>query len=378
VSGGVLEGEFYHPLNEGGEVVADGGGAHGEEAEIGQSGDGVDFQNERAVLGVQPKVYANAAGASEGGGGTEADVADLLAHLVGERSRREIPGFAASILGAVVVKTGAREDFYDLKGLIAENTDRDFAPRNILFGEQAVGVFKSGLDRAREVVGGVHDGNTDTGALVHGLDDERIWNLEDGFKGVLGRKGGPWWGGDAVEVKELLGEDLVHREGTGEDAGAGVGDAGDVQQSLNGAILAEGSVESNEDEVNGVAAEEADEIWNEVAGEVNEENFVTDLAKGGGHGISGAQGDLALRREATTENGNLEELGHRGSFQMGEGVRITGAPEVTRMVCSKWAVGDLSAVNIVQRLLAVRNLEVPIEDITSMARVIPFLRGRPR
>ena len=55
--------------------------------------------------------------------------------------------------------------------------------------------------------------------------------------------------GDAVVAQHRLEHVLVHAERGGEHAGADVGDAGELEQALHGAVLAEGAVEDREDDV---------------------------------------------------------------------------------------------------------------------------------
>ena len=53
--------------------------------------------------------------------------------------------------------------------------------------------------------------------------------------------------------EELLHDVLVHGGGGAEDAGADVGDVGELEEALDGAVLAEGAVEDGEDDVDVLA-----------------------------------------------------------------------------------------------------------------------------
>jgi hypothetical protein len=57
--------------------------------------------------------------------------------------------------------------------------------------------------------------------------------------------------GQALGDQELLGELLVHPGRTREHPGPDVGDAGHLQETLDGAVLAEGAVQHREDDVDG-------------------------------------------------------------------------------------------------------------------------------
>ena len=57
--------------------------------------------------------------------------------------------------------------------------------------------------------------------------------------------------GDAAVAHHLLEEVLVHRERGAGDAGADVRDAGELEQSLDGAVLAERAVEDRQHDVDG-------------------------------------------------------------------------------------------------------------------------------
>ena len=54
---------------------------------------------------------------------------------------------------------------------------------------------------------------------------------------------------DPTIAEDGLEEVLVHAEGGGGDAGADVGDACELEQSLDGAVLAEGAVKDREHDV---------------------------------------------------------------------------------------------------------------------------------
>ncbi len=53
--------------------------------------------------------------------------------------------------------------------------------------------------------------------------------------------------------EELLHDVFIHGGGGAEDAGADVGDVGDLEEALDGAVFAEGSVEDGEDYVDVLA-----------------------------------------------------------------------------------------------------------------------------
>ena len=62
--------------------------------------------------------------------------------------------------------------------------------------------------------------------------------------------------------EEALHHVLVHAGGGAEDTGADVGDVGELEEALDGAVFAEGAVEDGEDDVE-LAAAEALRVGNE-------------------------------------------------------------------------------------------------------------------
>ena len=56
---------------------------------------------------------------------------------------------------------------------------------------------------------------------------------------------------DAAVAQDRLEQVLVHAERRGRDAGADVGDAGELEQALDGAVLAERAVQHGQDDVDG-------------------------------------------------------------------------------------------------------------------------------
>ena len=100
-------------------------------------------------------------------------------------------------------------------------------------------------------------GDADRGAEVRGLDEDRVGERLLDEAGAAFGVGAPC-AAQEDEMRRLLqtggGEEtlhgvLVHGGGGAEHAGADVGDVGEFEEALNGAILAEGAVEHGKDDV---------------------------------------------------------------------------------------------------------------------------------
>ena len=104
-------------------------------------------------------------------------------------------------------------------------------------------------------VGGLGDAHAGTG--VGGLDEDGPAQLcDDAVADALGvgldlpaGGGEPLGVGDAGGVEQGVGHCLIHADRAGQHAAAHIGDAGQLQQALHGAVLAPQAVEHRDDHI---------------------------------------------------------------------------------------------------------------------------------
>ena len=135
--------------------------------------------------------------------------------------------------------------------------------------------------------------------------------------------------GDAGVAHRVLGEHLVHAADAGGRAGAGVGEADELEQLLHGAVLAAAAVQRDERDVGARRLEPLDE----VGADVDARHLVAEPLERVLHLGAGAQRDVALERAAALEHGDPAHcarrrsgstLGSAGS-ETGGAARRTGA-----------------------------------------------------
>jgi hypothetical protein len=113
--------------------------------------------------------------------------------------------------------------------------------------------------------------------------------------------GGPWRRRNAVRIQRLLGQDLVERELTGTRAGAGVRDREQLQQPLDGAVLAVLPVERDVASRNPCSGDVLDE--RPVCG-VDQVGVEATRLERTGDAMARAERDITLGRTASCENGD--------------------------------------------------------------------------
>ena len=74
---------------------------------------------------------------------------------------------------------------------------------------------------------------------------------------VVAVDGDPGHDGNLRNLKQTLGDVLVHADGGAEDAGADEGQTGKIKQPLNCAVFTEGAMHHGEDDVDALAASAA-------------------------------------------------------------------------------------------------------------------------
>ena len=116
-----------------------------------------------------------------------------------------------------------------------------------------------------------------------------------------GAEGDPVGGRDAGLAHPVLGLDLVHAEHAGGDARTGVGDAEQLEQRLDGPVLAAGAVEGDEGDLGPLPLEPGDEL---LVG-VDRDDVVAELGERVLDPRARLQRDLALERAAALEDRDL-------------------------------------------------------------------------
>ena len=146
--------------------------------------------------------------------------------------------------------------------VVAEDGDFElagarFGPADALLDDELAVVSGGFVEGGREFLAVVGLGDADRGAEIGGLDEDGIlegfFDLGDGFLRrflpVGAEDGDVLDDGQAGLGEEALHHVLVHAGGGAEDAGADVGDAGQLKQALDGAVFAESAVKDREDDV---------------------------------------------------------------------------------------------------------------------------------
>ena len=113
-------------------------------------------------------------------------------------------------------------------------------------------------------------------------------------------------------MPDLFGAQLVHRQRRGQDAAAGVGNAGALEQALHGAIFATAAVQHDKGAVDLLAIQASQEIITHV----DAEGIHTTSLQGTEHRVAGLQRHLALGALAAEQHGDAAEgLGIEGTVQ---------------------------------------------------------------
>ena len=130
---------------------------------------------------------------------------------------------------------------------VAEHAALDLHPRDELLDEHLLVVPPRERNRSDELGLVVHLRDPDGGAEAGRLDEHRIAErIVDRIAEpdrVMARHR------DAAVAHDLLEQVLVHRERGRRDAGADVGDVGELQQPLHRPVLAERAVQDGKDDV---------------------------------------------------------------------------------------------------------------------------------
>jgi len=195
-------------------------------------------------------------------------------------------------------------------------------------------------------------GHADAGAERCGFHEDGIrkffFDLMNDYVFVVfpfvAANGDPGNDGDFGGAEKFFGDVFIHGDGGAEDAGADEGKTGEVEETLDGAVFAEGAVHDGEDDVDalaGAAAVEADESGvggigahgdalagaenlrkhflgagadEPVAffGDADGHDFVFVRVEAANHGGCGGEGDFVFAGAAAEENADAQSFFVRG------------------------------------------------------------------
>ena len=214
------------------------------------------------------EVDAGKAGAVAGAEGGQRHLADLLRFGGGEFGGNDGDGGVfgrVGVLRVVVVELLVGDDLADHRGLglvVAQDCDLELArldagAADALLDDE-LAVEAGGEVEGRGQLAAIVDlADADRGAEVGGLDEERI------AQRLFDEPGDAFWVGTPLAAQqgdvrclgqagggeETLHGVLVHGGGGAENTGADVGDVGQLEETLDGSVLAEGAVQDGEDDV---------------------------------------------------------------------------------------------------------------------------------
>ena len=152
--------------------------------------------------------------------------------------------------------------------LPVEDRDRELAAGDVALDQDPVVVAERADDRGRDRARVAGEADAERRALTGRLDDERQpeagLDLLERIGGAElaeggGAEGDPVRRRDADRTHPVLGLDLVHAEDAGADPGAGVGNPEQLEQRLDGPVLAARSMQGDEGDVGVLLLEPGDE-----------------------------------------------------------------------------------------------------------------------
>src|SRR6266850_1205896 len=252
-------------------LVAHSRGGRGlrDQARLGHAGNGVHLEAEGSSLLIEAEVHARDAARADRAAGPYAELHQPLRGLGRELGGTLVAARARRVLVLVIVEAPLGDDLHHGKRAVVEHRDRDLAALDEALDERQPAVAPRGLEGAPELRARVGDGDAHRGSLIVGLHDQGksaealdLLVLELGIPGLRRILGGPALdplrSGNPLVHEDPLGDRLVHRQRGGEHAGAGVGNARQVEHRLQRPVLAVPAVERHEDELH-VARHAADE-----------------------------------------------------------------------------------------------------------------------
>src|SRR6266516_3147849 len=261
VGGVALDGEIDQLCDEVRIAHPRGSPQHREHAPRGEPGDGVHLVDQHAAAGLLvEEIDSGKARAVERPKCMQRERPHPLGDGVGDRRGDHQAGGIVEVLRLEVVELVAGDDLADhagLGGLVAEHAALQLARVQSLFHHHLGVVGEGCLQAVAERLGCLHLGDADRRAKPGRLGEHRVGELPADTRVDRVGVGAPLAltdhqvGGllDAGGGEHHLGHGLVHRQRRGEHAAADVGQAGELEQPLHGAVLAVGAVQQREDHV---------------------------------------------------------------------------------------------------------------------------------
>ena len=174
----------------------------------------------------------------------------LLTYAGGANFTRAL--VAALVLGDIVKgRAFGRDDLDRAQTAPAENRDRDLGAVYLLLDDDAVAILKDIAQGGFQLLARVRQLHADGRAAVHDLHraGQRQRIEEAGYIVLTVDDLAPRCGADTVAVHDALGNGLIHCHRAAEGAGAGIGNAEQIERSLNFAVLAVSAVQAKKDTV---------------------------------------------------------------------------------------------------------------------------------
>ena len=189
--------------------------------------------------------------------------------------------------------------------MAGKDADGEFAAAEIPLGNHAGVETGSQFVGRAQFAGALDLADADAGALVRRLDEKRQAEARFGSGEVAG--------GIQHEIfryrqprclPDQLGTPLVHRQGGGQHAAAGVGKRQQVERALQRAVLAAASVQGDEDALETLGVQR----FERLVPRVEAVGIDAAGAQGGQHRGSAFQRNLALGRLAAHHHRHLAEI----------------------------------------------------------------------
>ena len=191
--------------------------------------------------------------ASDGVVGAQSGFLNAPGQRSTERGRNEILGLSRRVFGRVVKKLmGLRTNLHQRQGLAIQDPHRELSALDIGFHENPGIIASCRVRGARHLPGLRHDGHADAGALVGGLDHRGQAHLLDGLlerTRILRIDHPPARHAQARLFKPEAAGHFLQTQTARRDVGTRVGHLKFLADGLNRAVLAERSVQGDEDHV---------------------------------------------------------------------------------------------------------------------------------
>ena len=252
------------------------------------------------------------------------------------------------VLRCIVVEGTFGDDLEGRKGpggIIPQDSHRDLDPGDELLAEH-LAVGRGDLPGGHQSLRVAHQRQPDRRPSMPGLHHERVAELGSrarhgrpdlGGRDVSRGERSPWWRGDPPGGEEALGGDLVEAERGGEQAAAGVRQAEQLAHPLDGAVLAEAAVDSDEDAVEAARLERGPELGIDLQGRA----LMSPRPQRSRDLGPGAARDVDLGTPTAADHGDAEA--HRNAAVGPPGRIVSGGTGVGQLCCPRLVLGAIAA-----------------------------------